>query len=226
MNIPIHQIREDFDRIALLAGQQSASSSYHRYLLHRVPSHCEQVLEIGCGTGDFTRFLAMRSQRVVAIDLSAQMLRLARQQSVDYPNIEYVLGDVMQIALPASEYDCITTLATMHHLPLHQALPKVKAALKPNGALIIHDLIADDGFIDKIIGALAYPVSVAQRFLKTGRLWLPRDVRRAWAEHGKGDTYLRLNEVREMTRQYLPGALVHRHLRWRYTVFWHNRGAA
>ncbi len=221
------EIREDFDRIALLTEHHGgASDVYHEYVRRHLPPHCEKALEIGCGTGVFTRLLAAHAQSVLAVDLSPQMIRLARQQSIDYPNIEYVTGDVMRLSLPAESYDCIVSLATLHHLPQEQAVLKMKDALKPGGVLIIHDLVADHRITDKVRSALAYPVSVARRFWKTGRLRAPREVRKAWSEHGKGEVYLSLNEVKEMCRQYLPEAKVRRHLLWRYTVVWHKRSKA
>lgn len=221
------QIREEFDRIALLTERHgSASDIYRNYLIQQLPPRFEKVLEIGCGTGEFTRLLASRAQSVVALDLSTQMIRLAKSQSANYQNIEYVLGDVMCLPLPAEAYDCIVSMATLHHLPLGAALLKMKDALRPNGALIIHDLVAAAGLVDMVTSALASPVSVARRFWKTGRMRAPREVREAWAEHGKGEVYLTLAEVREMCRQYLPGARIQRHLLWRYTVVWYKHGAA
>ena len=222
----MNEIREDFDRIALLIEHHGgASDIYHEYVRRHLPHHCEKALELGCGTGVFTRLLAARAQQVLAVDLSPQMIRLAREQSIAYPNIEYVTGDVMRLALPAESYDCIVSLATLHHLPQEQAVLKMKGALKPGGVLIIHDLVADDRIIDRVKSMLAYPVSAARRFWKTGRLRAPREVRQAWREHGKGEVYLSLNEVKEMCRQYLPEAEVRGHLLWRYTVVWHKRGA-
>lgn len=221
------EIREDFDRIALLTEHHGgASDVYHEYVRRHLPPQCERALEIGCGTGVFSRLLAAHAQNVFAVDLSPQMIRLARQQSIDYSNIEYATADVMRLSLPAESYDCIVSLATLHHLPLEQAVLKMKDALKPGGVLIIHDLIADDRIIDKVKNMLAYPVSAARRFSKTGRLRAPREVREAWKEHGKGEVYLTLNEVKEMCGQYLPEAKVRQHLLWRYTVVWHKRGAA
>jgi SAM-dependent methyltransferase len=221
------EIREDFDRIALLTEQHGdAGGIYHDYVRRHLPPHCEQALEIGCGTGEFTRLMAAGAQRVFAIDLSPHMIRLAQQQSGVYPNIEYMVEDFMSLSFPTGSYDCIVSLATLHHLSLEQALLKMKDALKPDGVLIIHDLIAADGLIEMARSALAYLISAARRFWKTGRPRAPREMRKAWAEHGKGEVYLTLNEVREMCRRYLPGAKVKRHLLWRYTVVWHKRGAA
>ncbi|MBA3768794.1 MAG: methyltransferase domain-containing protein [Acidobacteria bacterium] len=227
MNALVDEIRDDFDRIALLTERfGSAGNIYHNYIRRHLPLYCENALEIGCGTGEFTRLLATRAGSVLAIDLSPQMIRLAQQQSANYPNIEYMLGDAMRLSLPVERYDCIVSLATLHHLQLEQALLKIKRALKTDGVLIIHDLVADEGFIDGVSSALAYPISAARRFWKTGRLRAPREVRDAWAEHGKGEVYLTLNEVGEMCRKYLPQARIQRHLMWRYTVVWHRRGAA
>ncbi|MBD0325777.1 MAG: class I SAM-dependent methyltransferase [Pyrinomonadaceae bacterium] len=220
----MNTIAEDFDRIALLTERHGgANDVYHDYVRRHLPRRCENALEIGCGIGEFTRLLAARARRVVAVDLSPQMIRLARQQSSAYSNIEYVQGDAMRLSLPAGSYDCIVSLATLHHLEQERALLKMKEMLKPNGVLIIQDLVADDGPLDRVKSAMAYPLSVARRLWKTGRLRAPREVREAWAEHGKGDVYLTLSQVRDMCRQHLPEAMVHRHLLWRYTIVWHKR---
>jgi SAM-dependent methyltransferase len=223
----MNRIREEFDQIALLTEHHGSESEiYYDYFMQYLPPRLKNALEIGCGSGAFTRLLASRASSVVALDLSPGMMRLAKAHSVGHQNIEYQLGDLMQNSLPAAEFDCIVSIATLHHLPLEQALLKMKNALKPNGVLIIHDLVADNGILDKGMSALAYPISVARRFRETGRMRMPREVREAWAEHGKSEVYLTLAEVREMCRQYLPEALIKRHLLWRYTVVWCKRGAA
>jgi SAM-dependent methyltransferase len=227
MNKSTYQICRDFDRIALLTEQYGNSTDgiYYDYLARHLPSRLEDALEIGCGKGTFTRILASRARNVVALDLSAEMIRLAKIQSADYQNIEYRQGDVMQLSLPAAKFDCVVSIATLHHLPLEQALLKMKEALKPGGRLIIHDLVADAGIVDLVRSALAYPVSASRLFWKIGRVRMPHEVKKAWAEHGENEVYLTIAEVREMCRQYLPEALIKRHLLWRYTIVWRKRGA-
>ena len=229
MNVSTQRTRGEFDRIALLTEQHGdgrAGDVYYQYLMRHLPPRLEEALEIGCGAGAFTRLLASRARSVLGLDLSPEMIRLAKARSASYPNIEYQLGDVMQLPLPAERYDCIVSIATLHHLPLEQALLKMKEALKPDGTLIIHDLVADDGIVDRGLSALAYPACVLWRFWKTGRMRMPREIREAWDEHGKNEVYLTLNEVREMCRQYLPNAQVKRNLLWRYTVVWRKPDAA
>ena len=218
------QVREDFDRIARLTAHGArAAYVYHNYLLNQLPPSCKNILDVGCGLGDFTRLLATRAERVVAVDLSPEMIRLARELSAQCPEIEYVLGDFMLLDFPRESFDCVVSLATLHHLPLSDALRKMKDALAPGGVLVIQDLIADDGAVDLLRSALARPITIMLRLLKTGRLLPTREVRKAWAEHGRHDVYLTLAEVKRMCDQHLPGAEIQRHLLWRYTVVWHKQ---
>src|SRR5436853_295282 len=220
MKASIEQVRADFDRIAIVTEHRDALNPYQNLLLRHLPVKCESALEIGCGTGVFTRRLAASAKRVIGLDLSPQMIRLARERSIDYPNIEYLLGDLLQLALPSESFGCVVSIATLHHLPTEQALKRMKSLVAPGGCLLIHDLIADDGPLDICRNVIAMPVNIALRFLKTGRHLPPCEVRKAWDDHAQHDIYLTLSEVKKLCEQFLPGAKILRHLRWRYTVVW------
>lgn len=214
-------IQSDFDRIALLPGDDwDHNARYHGYLLGHVPARCRNVLEIGSGAGDFSRLLARRAERVLALDLSPQMTRLARERSGLFPNVDFVTGDVMSHPLPAGQFDCIATLTTLHHLPAEPALRKIRNALKPGGTFVCLDLYRRSGLSDLLFDGVAYPASLFLRLVKTGRPRPPREVREAYAEHGKTDTYLTLPQVRQLCDDILPGALLNRHLLWRYSIVW------
>ncbi|HEV7374510.1 MAG TPA: class I SAM-dependent methyltransferase, partial [Pyrinomonadaceae bacterium] len=142
----MQQVREDFNRIAsLTAHEAEAHVSYSNYLLRHVPVDCNRVLEIGCGFGAFTRLIAGRARHVTAVDLSPQMIEVARKRSAGYSNLEFTLGDFLQLPVSADSYDCIVTIATLHHLPAGEALRKMKTTLRPGGVLVLHDLLATDG---------------------------------------------------------------------------------
>lgn len=214
-------VREDFDRIALLAGEEwDHSSHYHQFLSRHIPSRCRESLEIGCGAGAFTRVLAQSSERVLALDLSPNMIRVAGERSAQFPNIDFQVADVMASALPAEQFDCVATVATLHHLPLASVLPKIKRALKAGGVLLVLDLFRAEGMSDAFKSALALPLSLGLRLARHGRLRAPREVRRAWVEHGRHDSYLTLAQAHEVFGEMLPGAEVKRHLLWRYSVVW------
>jgi len=184
------------------------------------------VLEIGCGTGEFSRLLAARAEKVLAVDLSPQMIRLARERSRLHANVEFVEADVMSYQLPDEEFDCVATLTTLHHLPAEPILRKVRDALKPGGVFVCLDLYQRSDLSDWLFDGVAYPASVLLRLLKTGRPRPPKDVREAYAEHGKTDTYLTLRQVEQACALVLPDALVRRHLFWRYSIVWKKEEAA
>jgi 2-polyprenyl-3-methyl-5-hydroxy-6-metoxy-1,4-benzoquinol methylase len=217
----MQHVREDFDRIALLtARERDARETYSKHLLRQVPLDCNHVLEIGCGFGAFARMVAGRARQVTAMDMSPQMINVARARSAGYANLEFVLDNFLQAHLPAESYDCIVTLATLHHLPQKEALNRIKSLLRPGGVLILHDMLEASGRIDKALDIGRLPVSMAVRLWQRGRLWARREVRRAWAEHGKHESYLKPQDVLAMRDEHLPGGRVFRHLLWRYTIVW------
>jgi ubiquinone/menaquinone biosynthesis C-methylase UbiE len=226
MSEKISTLQADFDRIALLQSKAAEPARhYYRFLLRQVPARCQLTLEIGCGTGAFTRLLAARCAQVLALDLAPQMLNVARERSAQFANIDFRLADVSEWEFPAARFDCIVTIATLHHLPMREMLRRMKYALKANGTLLILDLFEPEGISDLAANALAVPLSCALRLARTGRLRAPAAVRRAWAEHERHDSFLTFGEVRRCCADLLPGALVRKHLLWRYTVVWRKTGS-
>src|SRR6185312_7301033 len=104
---------------------------YHKFLLQHVPKNCERALEVGCGTGAFARLLAACAEHVIALDLSPQMIRGARSQSSQFSNLEFQLADINEADFPDGHFNCIASIATLHHMPLRDVLLKLRHALKP-----------------------------------------------------------------------------------------------
>jgi ubiquinone/menaquinone biosynthesis C-methylase UbiE len=217
----LESIQADFDRIALLSDDGwDHNAHYHRYLMNHIPKHCLQILEIGCGTGQFSRLLAARAERVLALDLSPQMIRLARERSRLYPNIDFVTADVLTSQLPDNQFDCIATLTTIHHLPIEPILRKIREALKPGGVFVCLDLYQRSSLKELLFDCVAYSADLFLRLINTGRPRPSSDVSAAYAEHGKTDTYLKLPQLERICADILPGALISRHLFWRYSIIW------
>ena len=217
-------ISADFDRIALLsAGDWNHNCTYHDYLLRHLPTACGEVLEIGCGAGEFSRRLASRSRQVLALDLSPEMLRQARERSTEFPNIDYQLADVMTRTFAEEQFDCIASIATLHHLPTAELLRRAKRLLRSRGVLLVLDLVQPRGLFDVVANLLALPVSVGIRFLRTGQLRSKPELRAAWDEHGRNDSYLTIDEVKKLCVEILPGAKIKKHLLWRYSIVWRKQ---
>ena len=211
--------RADFDRLALLDSEGwTANNHYHNYLLRFVPRNCVNALEIGCGTGAFSRRLAERAERVVALDLSPAMIRVAQSGSTHFPNIRFEVADAMSWNCPAAHFDCISSIATLHHLQQRELLLKLRKALKPGGVLIVLDLVASSSPLEVVQDLLAMAVSSTLRLIHNRSLRQPPEVRAAWEQHGQHDDYLRMKEVRSLCAELLPSAIVRRHLLWRYSL--------
>lgn len=214
-------IQSDFDTIALLAEESwNHNIHYHSYLTAQIPKQCRHILEIGCGTGKFSRSLAGRAEKVLAVDLSPQMIRLARERSKLYSNIDFVTGDVMTYQLPDEQFDCIATLTTIHHLPIESILRKIRKALKPGGVFLCLDLYQRSNLSDRLFDTVAYPANLFLHLIKTGKPKPSKEIREAYAEHGKTDSYLTLPQIKEICADILPGAMISRHLFWRYSIIW------
>lgn len=212
-------IEADFDRLALMDDEGwTANNHYHDYLLKHVPQNCENALEIGCGTGAFARQLATRCKRVVALDLSPEMIRAAGARSTQNPNLEFQLADAMTWAFPQAHFDFICSIATLHHTEQRPLLIKLKDALKPGGVLVILDLVQSNGLAERALDVIGFGVSGALRLIHNGRLNPPPEVRKAWEQHGKHDHYLSVGQVRGLVNEILPGASVKRCLFWRYAL--------
>jgi ubiquinone/menaquinone biosynthesis C-methylase UbiE len=221
MDKPISTIQADFDRIALLSNESwDHNTHYHNFLLQHVPANCREALEIGCGTGSFSRLLAKCSNHVLALDLSPQMVRIAKERSTQFSNIDFQVADVTSREMPTEQFDCIATIATLHHLPMTEMLLKMKNALRVNGVLMVLDLFKSEGFSDTITSALAMPVNLGLKLIRPGQLIAPREVREAWKEHGRHDVYPSLAQVRQVCEEILPGAKIRKHLLWRYSIIW------
>jgi SAM-dependent methyltransferase len=211
-------IREDFDHLALLPNRWNHNVHYQRWLFRQVPRDCDRALDAGCGSGAFTLALAELSRSVLGIDLSPVMIDQARRRSRDRPGVEFRVANLL--TEPLGGFDCITSIAALHHVPFESALIKLRDMLRPGGILIILDVVGNKGPIERLWAAKAMPVALALRLLHTGRLTEPRDEREAWAAHGQTDRYSTINEIRDTCARVLPGARVRRRLLWRYSIVW------
>jgi ubiquinone/menaquinone biosynthesis C-methylase UbiE len=212
-------IEADFDRLALLDDEGwTANNHYHSFLLKQVPHNCENALEIGCGTGAFARLLAKRCKHVMALDLSAAMIRAARLRSSEFHNLEFQHTDALTWDFPESHFDYVCSIATLHHLEQRELLVKMKHALTPGGTLVVLDLVESNSLTERMLDVLALGVSSGLRLLHNGRLNPPAEVRKAWEQHGKHDHYSTIGDVRALAKDILRGANVKRHLLWRYSL--------
>lgn len=215
------KIQNDFDRIALYDQQGwDHNNHYHHFLLKQLPKPCKTILDIGCGTGEFSRLLAKRTDRVVAIDLSPNMIEVAKQRSRQYTNIDFQLADILQWEFPVEQFDAIVSIATVHHLPVENLLPSLKTALKPGGSLVILDLLEHENVQEMLSDFVAVPLNWLLQTLRNRHIQPSSEAAEAMIEHLRTDKYFTLSQARRTYTRFLRKAKVRKHLFWRYSVVW------
>ncbi|MBD2504549.1 class I SAM-dependent methyltransferase [Anabaena azotica] len=99
----------------------------------------DKVLDVGCGTGESTRYLINRYPgiNVEGMDISSGMLNEARRLS---PKVNYFEGDVSAIPCPNATYDFVLTTFTFRNFPERNvAIAEMLRVLRPGGRLLILD---------------------------------------------------------------------------------------
>lgn len=213
------RVRSDFDEIARLSDPHDEDTGrYDSFLLSLVPESAKSVLDIGCGMGRLTAKLATKSREVVGIDLSTEMIARANEKA--HPALSFICDDFLTYDFEAKTFDCVITAAALHHVPIELAFPRVLELLTPGGRLILHDVRADAGILDHLRSRFALAQVAFERMLRTGSPHRPRALRDAWEHHCAGETYLTFSEAQRLANRLVPGAHVHNHWLWRYTVVW------
>jgi len=92
------------------------------------------VLELGCGTGYFTRELARSGADVVAVDVSPELLEIAK---ADCPaeNVRYEIQNASALSYPNAYFDSVVGSSVLHHLDIKEALTETYRVLKEGGTI-------------------------------------------------------------------------------------------
>jgi SAM-dependent methyltransferase len=98
----------------------------------------DTLLELGSGVGRMTRYFAQRAGQVIAADVSAEMLRHARENLAELENIEYLeVSGEGDIPIPDSSVDAVFSYITLQHVPTASAQERYFAEsvriLRPGG---------------------------------------------------------------------------------------------
>lgn len=100
----------------------------------------ERVLEVGCGLGTESIFLAVRGMNVTAMDLSEDAVNTGRNIAEQYGvDINWIAGDLLEDEL-IEEFDVITDQGCFHHMKdeeLERYEQKISKYLKKGGLFIL-----------------------------------------------------------------------------------------
>lgn len=103
-----------------------------------------RLLDVGCGPGSITLGLAdaVRPGDVVGMDLSADVLELARELAAErsVTNVAFQRGDLYDATLPAASFDVVYAHQVLQHVPRPvDALRQMGRLLRPGGLVAVRD---------------------------------------------------------------------------------------
>ena len=104
-----------------------------------------RLLDIGTGTGRMAELFAERAERIVALDKSLAMLRVARAKLHHFPTerVELVQGDFGSLPFPAASFDTVLFHQVLHFAQAPGAvLMEAARVTRPEGRIAIVDFAA------------------------------------------------------------------------------------
>ncbi len=129
------------------------------------------VLEIGCGTGYWTKSLSATAKAILATDRNPEVLAIARAKTYPNPNVKFMLADMH--AMPVVNNCCQAIFGGFiwSHLPL-QCLDDVLAAwhglLANGGKLVFIDNVYIEGSSSPLTGRDEFGNTYQTRTLQDG----------------------------------------------------------
>jgi ArsR family transcriptional regulator len=101
------------------------------------------IADLGAGEGAFALLLAECAKKVIAVDTSAKMIEVGREQALrnGIENVEYRLGDMEELPIGDGEVDLVFFSQSLHHaLHPERAVEEAWRILTPSGRIVILDL--------------------------------------------------------------------------------------
>ncbi|MCA9260917.1 MAG: class I SAM-dependent methyltransferase [Planctomycetales bacterium] len=137
-------VEDDYDRWAATYDEATNVTRDLDHVATRAAlggSRYENALEIGCGTGKNTQWLAPLCRRLTAVDLSSEMLAIA-QQKVRDPHVTWRQFDITRPwALEVQSHDLVTFNLVLEHVAdLSEVISFAARSLARGGRLYLSEL--------------------------------------------------------------------------------------
>ncbi len=123
-----------------------------------------RVLDIGCGSGWATRLIAEKANdgRVIGIDIADEMIKLARECSGSFANIEFQVATAERLPFNDAEFTHAFSMESLYYYAdIAAALREIKRVLKPGGLFVtVVDLYQENLPSHQWIDQLKVPVQL------------------------------------------------------------------
>ena len=96
-----------------------------------------KILDLGCGTGNFTKKLSLLSDQIYGCDISPKSIERAKYL---YPKIKFSVQDIKKLSFENNSFDVIIFSGVLHHFNnLYKPLKEAKRILKKDGLIFSYD---------------------------------------------------------------------------------------
>lgn len=135
-----------------------------------------RIVDFGCGSGANTVLLANRGAHVWGVDISEDLIRLARRRmevSGRGGGASFIVGSAHDLPFPDASIDVVFGIAILHHLDLQLVSREVHRVLKPGGRAIFQEPVRNSRvirFVRSLIPYRAPDISPYERPLTDGEL--------------------------------------------------------
>jgi len=121
-----------------------------------------RVLDVGCGSGWATRLLAEKAKRgqVVGIDISDEMVRIARESSGGFPNVEFQVASSESLPFAEAQFTHAFSMESIYYYSnVLAALREIHRVLARSGLFVtVVDLYQENGPSHQWMDMLKVPV--------------------------------------------------------------------
>ena len=117
---------------------------YEREMIDRLLdiSSGVQVLDVGCGTGIYTQELLMKGARVIGMDISPEMLSIAKYKTERFGDqVCFLEADAGNMPFPDSQFDVVVSVTAMEFFSEPRTcLQEMYRVLRPGGHMVVATL--------------------------------------------------------------------------------------
>lgn len=118
---------------------------WHAQMFRELPGEVDAALDLGCGTGFFLADVRRHARRAVGLDISFDMLALARKE---LPDTYTAQGDAENLPFRDGVFDVVFCKGSLHHTRDHgRFLEGCRRVLKPGGILVLSEPCNDNPII-------------------------------------------------------------------------------
>jgi len=142
------------------------------------PAGGDRLLEVGCGTGHWTAFFSRRGFSVTGVDISPDMVRVARGKRI--PGVRLQVADAHRLPFADGRFDVTAAVAVLEFVRDPQAVLRemARCTRRPGGVILV-------GVLNALASVNRRRQAAGRPPYHAARLFSPREIREALAPYGR-----------------------------------------